>query len=52
MHPARGNTKNGTAGVPARIRTGRGTEGRESGTSRLKTAAGGKRIEKLVRMGS
>jgi len=33
-HPERGNTKNGTTGVPARITTGRGTEGPENGTTR------------------
>jgi len=27
VHAARGNNENGTTGVPARVRTGRGTDG-------------------------
>jgi len=34
VHPIRGNTKSGTAGVPARITTARGTEEPENWTSR------------------
>jgi len=36
VHSARGNAKNETTGVPARITTGRGTEGPENGTYRQK----------------